>query len=89
MKVFSRFTEHPASVNETYVQHARHALSFGWAMFKGSTACLAHGLFPWVHTTTGSKAVTRLHDRMVINRRKLRADEMHIPDPQDWLADSI
>jgi hypothetical protein len=64
-------------------------MSFGWSMLKGSGACFIHAAFPWLHTTTGSRAVTRLHDRMVINRRRQRADEMHILDPRDWIADSI
>jgi Family of unknown function (DUF6356) len=89
MGLTRKFFEHPASVGETYVQHARHAMSFGWSMLKGSGACFIHAAFPWLHTTTGSRAVTRLHDRMVINRRRQRADEMHTLDPRDWIADSI
>lgn len=83
------FREHPASVGETYVEHFIHAMSFGWAMLRGSLACFAHGVFPWAHTRTGSQAVINLHDRMVINRRKLRADEMSTLDPLDSIAENI
>ncbi len=58
-------------------------------MLLGSLACFVHGLFPWAHTRTGSQAVVRLHDRMVINRKKLRADEMSPVDPQDSIAENI
>jgi hypothetical protein len=83
------FSDHPASVGETYFQHCRHAFSFGWIMLRGSTACFLHALLPCVHTRTGSQAVTRLYDRMVINRRKSRADEMSILDPADTIAENI
>jgi hypothetical protein len=83
------FSAHPSSVGETYLEHGRHALSFGWAMLRGSIACLVHAVFPWLHERTGSQTVIRLHDRMVINRRKKRADEMSSLDPLDRIAEDI
>ena len=77
------------SVGETYLEHGRHALSFGWSMFRGSTACFVHAVFPSAHTRTGSQTVIRLYDRMVINRRKQRADEMSPLDPLDSIAENI
>jgi hypothetical protein len=64
------FTEHPAAVGESYFEHLRSAFAFGLAMILGGVACLMHGVLPFFHTTTGSRAVARLHDRMVINRRR-------------------
>ena len=87
--VFRVFRDHPASVGETYLEHFLHAMSFGWAMLGGSIACFVHGMLPWAHTRTGSQTVIRLHDRMVINRKKLRADEMSPLDPQDSIAENI
>lgn len=43
-----RFTDHPATVNETYVQHMGTAFGFGASMLVGSLACFVHGLFPWL-----------------------------------------
>ena len=83
------FHDHPSSVGETYLEHGRHALSFGWAMLRGSIACFVHAAFPWTHERTGSQTVIRLHGRMVINRRKQRADEMSSLDPVDWIAEDI
>ena len=63
-----RFTDHPASVNETYLQHMRAAFGFGTSMFAGSLACFVHGLFPWLFLTMGSDTIRRLHHRMVTHR---------------------
>lgn len=89
MTRLKRFREHPASVGETYLQHATHALSFGWSMMKGSLACFIHAAFPWLHLKTGSQTVIRLHSRMVLNRSRAQLDEMHAPEPGDCLAENI
>jgi len=62
------FLEHPQSVGETYLEHQRQAFGFAGAMFLGALACLVHGLVPALFTRTGSGAVARLHERMVIHR---------------------
>jgi len=66
----SLFTEHPDSVGETYTEHMGVAFSFGTKMLGAGVACLLHGIFPFMFTTTGSRAVTELHDRMVAHRRR-------------------
>ena len=68
MKVF---TEHPASVGETYLQHFRHALGFSTRMLTGGLACFVHAVFPFLFVTTGSGIIKVLHDRMVVNRHDL------------------
>ena len=62
------FTEHPHAVGETYGEHFRVASSFGTAMILGGLACLVHAVLPFLCTTTGSRTIRRLHDRMVVNR---------------------
>ena len=64
------FTEHPASVNETYGQHLHSATSFGVRMVVGGLACLVHGLLPFLFTSTGSNTIRALHERMVTNRAR-------------------
>lgn len=64
------FTEHPASVGETYGEHMASAFSFGSAMIVAGFACLLHGIFPFLFVKTGSAAITRLHQRMVTHRHK-------------------
>ena len=65
------FTEHPASVGETYGQHLAHATGFGLRMIAGGIACLLHGLLPFLLVKTGSQQIRTLHDRMVVNRSKM------------------
>jgi len=66
--MFSRFTDHPAMVNETYFQHMGMAMGFGGRMLLGALACFAHGLFPWLCLTRGSDTIRSLHHRMVSHR---------------------
>ena len=63
-----RFTEHPATVNETYLQHLATAFGFGARMLVGGVGCFVHGLFPWLCLTRGSDTVRLLHHRMVTHR---------------------
>ena len=65
------FTEHPASVGETYLEHMGSAWSFSAHMLVGAIACLLHGILPFLFTKTGSEIITGLYDRMVVNRSKL------------------
>lgn len=64
------FTEHPASVGETYGEHLAMASGFGLRMIAGGLACLVHGLLPFLFVRTGSAQIARLHDTMVANRRR-------------------
>ena len=65
------FTKHLDSVGESYFQHLRHASSFAAHMIVGSLACLGHAIFPFLFERTGSDAIRRLHERMVVNRHQL------------------
>ena len=67
------FTEHPASVGETYLQHMGMALSFAAVLFLAAAACLLHALFPFACERTGSRAVEALYRRMVTHRARFAA----------------
>ncbi len=67
------FTKHPEAVGETYGEHFVVATSFGSAMILGGLACMVHGLLPFLFTSTGSQTIKRLHERMVISRRRADA----------------
>lgn len=69
------FTEHPASVNETYFEHFGNAISFSWQLFRASIACLIHAFFPACCVKSGSKAISDLHNKMVKFRVKGSAPE--------------
>ncbi|MBC7710668.1 MAG: hypothetical protein H7203_11430 [Rhizobacter sp.] len=62
------FSEHPASVGESYSAHLVTAGGFGWALFKASLACFVHAVLPFAFEKTGSIAITELHRKMVSNR---------------------
>ena len=81
--IHKAFTEHPASVGETYWQHFMHASSFGTRMILGGFACMLHGFFPFLFVKTGSDQIRTLHGRMVINRDKLTPSKM--PAPLDFV----
>ena len=70
MNLRSLFTEHPASVGETYFQHLGSAAGFAGTMFLGGMACLLHAIFPFAFQRTGSTFITQLHERMVTNRAR-------------------
>jgi len=73
MDLHRLFTEHPQSVEESYLQHLVAAATFGLRMVLGGLACLVHGLLPFLFVRTGSNCVTDLHQRMVARQRKAQS----------------
>jgi Family of unknown function (DUF6356) len=72
MSVLKRlFTDHPATVGETYGQHFASAMGFGFRMIWGGLICFVHALIPGALATRGSDMICELHERMVTNRRRL------------------
>ena len=63
------FLDHPHSVGEGYWAHQRVAFGFAGKLLAAGVICLVHGLVPCLFETTGSREVTRLHERMVTHRR--------------------
>ena len=74
------FTEHPASVGESYFGHLGCALSFSGKMVGGGLVCLLHGFFPFLFVKTGSKCIEELHYSMVTHRdTRSRVDSEALP----------
>jgi hypothetical protein len=69
MNLIRAFTEHPASVGESYGEHLFRALGFGTRMMWAGFACVLHGVLPFLFVRTGSRAISELNERMVLNRR--------------------
>lgn len=65
----SLFSEHPKSVNETYLEHLMFAMGFGLRMLVGGLACILHGLLPFLFERTGSKCICDLHHRLNVSGR--------------------
>jgi len=74
--------KHLADVDEGYFEHLSHAAGFGFTMVGAGLACLVHAVLPFAFITTGSEAIEKLHDRMVVNRCKntLPADGVSIAE---------
>jgi hypothetical protein len=69
MELRRLFTEHPATVGESYWAHLVRASWFSGRMFMAGFACLVHAFLPFLFVKTGSQAITELHTAMVTGRR--------------------
>lgn len=58
------FVDHPASVNETYLQHAIFAGRFALMLFGAACAALVHALIPSLFETTASRMIAKLNAQM-------------------------
>ena len=76
------FTEHPASVNETYLQHLANAWRFSFRMIGGGLVCFLHGLLPFAFCTKASDTIGELHERMITNRRLLARTPPFASEPR-------
>jgi hypothetical protein len=74
MRLVATFTDHPASVGETYGQHFARAAGFGLTMVAGGLACLVHALVPRFFPATASGIVGSLHQRMAARSARGAAD---------------
>jgi len=85
------FHDHPATVNETYLEHMGVAGRFGWSLLKASCACFIHALVPALFERTGSRIITKLHRRMVTNRMRVPAADAAASEDQAfvWIAANI
>lgn len=59
------FTDHPASVDETFLQHMRFAFGFSFWLGVASMAALVHAFIPALCETTASRILKRLHARIM------------------------
>ena len=75
MSLKEKFTEHPATVGETYGEHFVTAMGFSATMLKTAFCCAVHAILPFMFVKTGSECITELHDRMVTHRSRLAAND--------------
>lgn len=61
---FRGFVDHPASVNETYLQHALFAGRFSLMLFAAGGAALVHAVVPSLFETTASQIIAKLYAQM-------------------------
>jgi Family of unknown function (DUF6356) len=71
MSIIRAFTDHPASVGESYGEHMGHAWCFGTRMVFAGIACLIHGVLPFLFVRTGSQAIAELNEWMILRRSRV------------------
>jgi len=62
------FTKHPHSIGESYFEHLKVALSYGFKMVLGGIACIIHAFIPFLFESTASKITVQLYEH--INKRQ-------------------
>lgn len=55
------FTDHPASVDETYFQHMAFAGKFALMLFTAAFAAMIHAILPFLFEKTASTIVGELY----------------------------
>jgi hypothetical protein len=64
MGIQQRFTQHPASVDETYLEHFKVASGIGRELVSAGFACMMHAFVPSMCETTGSTKINELNARI-------------------------
>ena len=72
MALIRHFTEHPASVGESYGEHFRVAAGFARDLVSAAAACAVHAVVPSLCTRTASGRIDDLHARMHAGARGSR-----------------
>ncbi len=67
------FTEHPASVGESYCGHLLRASWFGGRLLLAGIACLIHAVLPFLFVATASRTIAELNLAMLTGRRSASA----------------
>ena len=57
------FLDHPAQVNETFLEHMAFALKFSGLLFAAAGAALVHAVIPCLFEKTASGIIARLYAR--------------------------
>jgi hypothetical protein len=69
-KLHNPFTEHPASVDETYLQHMMIAMDFAGQLFYAAGILVMHAVFPFLFKTTASDKISELAGMMKARDKK-------------------
>lgn len=63
------FLDHPASVEETYFEHARVAGRYGKELAKASLMAFVHAVVPGLCCTSASDTIKSLHGELMVGAR--------------------
>ena len=67
-KYFKEFTEHPNSLNESYLKHMISAGYYGFKMIFTGFGCIIHGILPFLFESAASDCATEINE-LVKNRK--------------------
>jgi Family of unknown function (DUF6356) len=59
------FNAHPASLDESYLEHLGHAMSYAWRLFAAGFCALTHALLPFLFEKTASNLIRQMHAEMM------------------------
>jgi hypothetical protein len=71
-RIAKLFTDHPASVDETYFGHMAFALWFASRLVMAASAALVHAFLPFLFETAASSIVRELYERTAKRSRAVR-----------------
>ncbi len=74
MEIKRHFTEHPASVGETYGEHFKVAAGFAGSLAMAAMAAAVHAVVPSCCSKSASKRIIAMHDRMTSGARAVNLD---------------
>jgi hypothetical protein len=75
------FTDHPASVDESYGEHFLFATRFSATLFAAAFAALVHAIIPGLFDKTASRIVARLYERTKNRGAETQAAPNHKGSP--------
>ncbi|MEM8686096.1 MAG: DUF6356 family protein [Pseudomonadota bacterium] len=62
------FTAHPATVDETYLEHARFASWFSAHLLAAGLAALVHAILPFCFEKTAGNIIAKLYHEIAARR---------------------
>ncbi|MEP1124825.1 MAG: DUF6356 family protein [Ilumatobacter sp.] len=75
MEIRQHFTEHPASVGETYGEHFKVAAGFAGSLAIAAVAAAVHAVVPSRCSATASRRILAMHDQMTSGARGTQLHE--------------
>jgi hypothetical protein len=67
-KLFKLFSDHPKSVNESYLRHMAAAGYYGFKMIFAGFACVVHAVFPFIFESSASDCAKEINE--AVEKRK-------------------
>lgn len=80
MRFVRLFTDHPASLGETYSQHCGVALNYAGPLALAAMAAVVHAVLPFLFKSTASKTIGELNARMSKRCSSCALGPVHRPD---------